>query len=51
MNEADIDVPYVPSAPSGGDFPFRNDAGVANYFGVGGYRRPLSDARAFSRFG
>ncbi len=43
--EAGADVPYVPSAPSGGDLPFRSDLGVANYFGVGGYRRPLDDAR------
>jgi beta-mannosidase len=43
--EAGVDVPYVPSAPSGGALPFHPGAGVANYFGVGGYRRPLSDAR------
>lgn len=42
---AGADVPYVPSAPSGGALPFHPGAGVANYFGVGGYRRPLSDAR------
>lgn len=43
--EAGADVPYVPSAPSGGPLPFHPAHGVANYFGVGGYRRPLSDAR------
>ncbi|WCB91426.1 hypothetical protein DSM104299_00097 [Baekduia alba] len=42
---AGVDVPYVPSAPSGGPLPFHPGSGVANYFGVGGYRRPLSDAR------
>jgi beta-mannosidase len=38
-------VPYIPSAPSGGDQPFRTRVGVANYFGVGAYLRPLDDAR------
>jgi beta-mannosidase len=40
------DVPYVPSAPCGGAMPFHPGTGIANYFGVGGYRRPLSDVRA-----
>lgn len=43
---AGADVPYVPSAPCGGAMPFHPGTGVANYFGIGGYRRPLSDVRA-----
>jgi beta-mannosidase len=44
--QADIEVPYVPSTPWGGDQPFRPSRGVANYYGVGAYLRPLGDARA-----
>ena len=45
VREAQLDARFVPSAPWGGDPPFRPDRGVANYYGVGGYRRPLDDAR------
>ncbi|MEO8175440.1 MAG: hypothetical protein ABI626_02125 [Sphingomicrobium sp.] len=43
---ADVDALYVPSAPCGADRPMIPSQGVSNWFGVGGYRQPLSTVRA-----
>src|SRR5262249_36461892 len=39
------DVPWLPSTPTGGTFPFHSDSGVSHYYGVGAYLRPFDDAR------
>jgi beta-mannosidase len=38
-------TPYVVASPSGGDLPTHSGQGVAHWFGVGGYRRPVEEVR------
>jgi hypothetical protein len=38
-------VPYIRSSPCGAGLPFHPRSGVAHYFGVGAYRRPMEEVR------
>lgn len=39
------DLPYFASTPCEGALPFSLEQGLAHYYGVGAYRRPLNDAQ------
>ncbi len=45
VRDSGVDGAYIPTAPCGGDLPFRPGQGVGTYYGVGCYRLPLQDAR------
>ncbi len=38
-------IPYFPSTPTEGAMPFHPSTGISHYYGVGAYRRPLSDVK------
>jgi beta-mannosidase len=45
VQESGVDARYIPTAPCGGELPFRVDRGIGTYYGVGCYRLPLEAVR------
>jgi beta-mannosidase len=45
VRKSGVDAVYIPSAPCGGDLPFRPGRGIGTYYGVGCYRLPLENVR------
>ncbi|MGA9874562.1 MAG: hypothetical protein WBQ21_02010 [Solirubrobacteraceae bacterium] len=45
VSDSKVDAAYLPSAPFGGELPFRVDRGVGTYYGVGCYKLPLENVR------
>jgi beta-mannosidase len=39
-------IPYFPSSPWGGALPFHVASGIAHYYGVGAYRRPIAEVKS-----
>jgi beta-mannosidase len=45
IRDGGLDCLYVPSAPCGGDLPFRPGQGIGTYYGLGCYLLPIEDVR------
>jgi beta-mannosidase len=45
VEELSPGTPYWPSTPTGGALPFQTGEGLTHYYGVGAYKRPLTDVR------
>jgi beta-mannosidase len=45
VRDSGVDAAYIPTAPCGGELPFRVNRGIGTYYGVGCYRLALEDVR------